>query len=70
MMVRLLISYLLFDCKSFNDSSKSAATSADEDTPEMEPLGDLEDIVTSRVKDDEQVTVQRLNYLTVLQKSR
>lgn len=47
MTVRLLISYLLLLCKSLRDSSKSAATSADE-PPEMEPLGDLEDIMTSR----------------------
>lgn len=48
MMVRLLISYLLLVCRSFRDSSKSAATSAEVDAPEIEPLGDREDIVTSR----------------------
>lgn len=47
MTVRLLISYLLLLCRSFKDSSKSAATSADE-PPEIEPLGDREDILTSR----------------------
>lgn len=47
MTVRLLISYLLLLWRSFKDSSKSAATSADE-PPEIEPLGDREDILTSR----------------------
>lgn len=47
MIVRLLISYLLLTCRSFNDSSKSAATSADVDAPESEPLGEWDDIMTS-----------------------
>lgn len=52
MMVRLLISYLLLPCRSFKASSKSAATSAEDDAPESEPRGDLEDMMTSR-EDDE-----------------
>jgi hypothetical protein len=53
MTVRLLISYLLLFCRSFKDSSKSAATSADVDAPEREPLGEWEDMITSLSHDND-----------------
>lgn len=46
MMVRLLISYLLFIERSFNESEKSSATPVDE-APEREPRGDLADMTAT-----------------------
>jgi len=43
--VRLLISYLLFCCRSFKESSKSDATS---EPAESEPLGDRAVMTSSR----------------------
>ena len=44
MMVRLLISYLLFIWRSLRDSPKSSATSAEE-APESEPRGERADMM-------------------------
>lgn len=49
MMVRLLISYLLFNWRSLSDSPKSSATSA-EDAPESEPRGDRADMTMVEVQ--------------------
>lgn len=68
MMVRLLISYLLLFCRSFNDSAKSSATSSDV-TPETEPLGDWEDMTTS-LEGGETRGDAEIGYLRSLQTKR
>ena len=70
MMVRLLISYLLLPCRSFKASSKSAATSVEDEAPDIEPRGDLEDMMTSREGYERLHDAEKANYGAAIESNR